>query len=271
MSGSPRCFGVFGDPVAHSKSPAMHAAAFHALGLEHHYLPFHVRPPDLADALKGAVALGFGGLSLTVPHKVTAVDLVARLGMEAARIGAVNTVVFRPSGVEGHNTDGRGFVRALEELPGEAPGRVLVLGAGGASRAVVDAVVHTYPNCVVDWVSRRPEAIVVGDRVRGLGYEAMAAASDPVDVLVNGTTVGMAGGAAHFPAPPPLGRMAAGARVVDLVYPRPVGGLLDAAASLGIQGQDGRPTLLWQGVFGLELWLEREIPVAVVQAMRAAL
>src|SRR5690606_31923639 len=91
---SRRCFGVLGDPIGHSRSPAMHTAAFAALGLPHSYLAFHVAPSRLAAALTGAAALGFGGLNLTVPHKQAALALCDALGPEARRIGAVNTLCF---------------------------------------------------------------------------------------------------------------------------------------------------------------------------------
>jgi shikimate dehydrogenase len=268
----PKCFGVFGDPVAHSKSPAMHGAAFRALGLTHQYLPFHVAPAHLGDALRGAAQLGFGGLNLTVPHKIAALPHMDRLTPEAERIGAVNTVVFEDRQLVGHNTDGQGFVRALAELGDRVPRRVVVLGSGGASRAVIDAVLGAYPSCRVDWVSRSPDELPARDRVHPCAYGSLArSANGPVDVLVNGTTVGMAGGASRFPVELPLDQLAARARVVDLVYPRPPGGLLDRAAARGAVTQDGLPTLLWQGVEALERWLGGSVPAAVVESMRHAL
>ncbi|MCA9711823.1 MAG: shikimate dehydrogenase (NADP+), partial [Myxococcales bacterium] len=142
MTGLPRVFGVLGDPVAHSRSPAMHGAAFAALGLPHCYFAFHVRPPQLAAALAGARALGLGGLNLTVPHKQAACALVDALDPAAARIGAVNTVCMEGSRLVGLDTDGEGFLAGLAELPGGEPSSAVVLGSGGAARAVVDALAH---------------------------------------------------------------------------------------------------------------------------------
>lgn len=270
----PRCFGVLGDPISHSRSPAMHAAAFAALGLPHRYLAFHVPPEALPAALQGARALGFGGLNLTLPHKVPALGLCDALGPEARRIGAVNTLCFAEGALVGHNTDGRGFAAAVRAL---APGQVrraMVLGSGGAALAVVDAIVGELlaPAGQVRWVSRDPAALAgrAGPRVAAIAWPELPA-EPPVDLLVNCTTVGL--GPAEFPAPLPvlLATLAPGARVVDIVYPRPPGGLLDRAEAAGARVQDGLEMLLWQGVFAEELWLGCPLGPEVVAAMRAAL
>ena len=269
----PRCFGVLGDPIAHSRSPAMQQAAFSALELPHRYLPFHVGAADLGAALAGARALGFGGLNLTVPHKVAACDLLDALDPSAAGPGAVNTVCFTPRGAVGHNTDGVGFVRALaERAPGvaAAPGRVLLLGSGGAARAVAHALLAA--GCEgLWWASRSPERLPTWPGVRPVAYGELDRVSD-LDLLVNGTTVGMAGGPARFPAPIPLDRVRSGGAVADLVYPAPPGGLLAHARTRGLTAMDGLPMLLWQGVAALELWLSSPaLPEAAVTAMAGAL
>lgn len=266
----PLCFGVLGDPVAHSRSPRMHAAAFAALGVPHRYLAFHVSSSRLGAAIAGAAALGFGGLNLTVPHKVAAVASMDGLGPEAQRTGSVNTVVFDDGKAVGHSTDGAGFSRGLQEL-GCRPDRAVVLGGGGAARAIVDALSHGDPPCEVAWMSRDPTRLAAMPHVRAVGYDAMRSACDGATLLVNATTVGMAGGPAGFPEPIPLERLSPRAAVVDIVYPRPRGGLLDRAEAGGLSVQDGLPMLLWQGVHALELWLARSLPDEAVAAMRAAL
>lgn len=265
----PLAFGVLGDPVAHSRSPAMHGAAFAALGLPHGYFAFHVAPAALPAALAGAKALAFGGLNLTVPHKQAAVGLVDALAPEAARIGAVNTVCLEEGRLVGRNTDGTGFLAGLRELPGAGPAHAVVLGAGGAARAVVDALVHE-AGAEVAWVSRNPAALPPG-RWRPLAWDAVPERLPAVDLLVDATTVGMKGGPAAFPVPVPVERLPAGARVVDLVYPAPAEGLVAAARACGLPAQDGLPMLLWQGVRALEEWLAMSLSPAVVQAMRAAI
>ncbi|MCA9657143.1 MAG: shikimate dehydrogenase [Myxococcales bacterium] len=270
-----RCFGVFGDPIAHSRSPAMHSAAFAALGLDHAYLPFRVEAAVLERALRGAAALGFGGVNLTVPHKRAALAIVDALSDAAARIGAVNTIIFMGDGrMLGDNTDSPGFAAALSELPGARPRRAVVLGGGGASRAVVDALLHEVGVDELAWVSRDPSRLrwegAGAERLRRSDYGAIAARLD-AELLVNCTTIGMHGGPADFPIALPLDTMEGEARVIDIVYPRPSGGLLDRAEALGAAVQDGLPMLLWQGVRALERWLERELPADAVAAMRAAI
>jgi shikimate dehydrogenase len=277
----PRCFGVLGDPVGHSRSPRMHAAAFAALGLPHRYLAFHVGPGQLREAVAGARALGFGGLNLTVPHKQAGLGCVDVLGAAARRIGAVNTLCFGARGVVGENTDGLGFAAALAELGGSGDlGSAVVLGAGGAALAVVDALVHEgLLGGQLRWVTREPEALapVIAARpwLAGVAvptrWEALVEEPVRAELLVNCTSVGMVGGPVGFPGELRLDEMPASGRVVDAVYPRPTGGLLARAEARGLAVQDGLPMLLWQGVRALERWLEISASAEVVAAMRAAL
>lgn len=269
MTALPRCFGVLGDPIAHSRSPVMHQAAFAALGLPHRYLAFRVGPGALGAALQGARALGFGGLNLTVPLKRAALGHVDTLSADAEQIGAINTIAFDERGIHGHNTDAGGFARALQSLDPTVPRSVVVLGAGGASLAVVHALRGAYPDAHIAWISRRPI-----DDPRGCesgDYGQLNHRMTGADLLVNTTTVGMGGGPSGFPVEVPIGAMARGARVVDLVYPRPPGGLLDRAEAAGHRVQDGLPMLLWQGVLALQIWLGRELPPEAITAMGAAL
>lgn len=279
----PRCFGVLGDPVGHSRSPRMHAAAFAALGLPHRYLAFHVAPTELAAAVAGARALGFGGLNLTVPHKQAGLGCVDRLGAAARRIGAVNTLCFAGGEVVGENTDGLGFAAALAELGG-AVGSAVVLGAGGAALAVVDALVHEgllRAGGRLRWVTREPTRLagLIAGRaelsgVVATGWDELVERPLRAELLVNCTSVGMRGGPVEFPVVPLLGELPGDARVIDLVYaraPGASGGLLERAAARGLATQDGLPMLLWQGVRALELWLGIEASAAVVAAMRSSL
>ncbi len=269
MSGRARVFGVLGDPIGHSRSPAMHSAAFEALGLPHRYFAFHVRPEGLETALAGARVLGLGGLNLTVPHKRAACALMDGLDPAAQRMGAVNTVCVEGTRLIGLNTDGLGFLAGLQELPGGDPKVAVVLGSGGAARAVVDAL-HYEVGAEVRWVSRRPEALPAGPW-RPCRWDTVGESLSNARLLVNATTVGMQGGPSAFPGPLPLERLASRARVVDLVYPRSPGGLLDRAEQAGHHGQDGLPMLLWQGVRALEEWLAMSMPPEVVDVMRAAI
>jgi shikimate dehydrogenase len=265
----PLAFGVLGDPIGHSRSPRMHAAAFAELGLPHRYMAFAVPAERLGAAIHGAAALGFGGLNLTVPHKMAAAAWVDRLGPEASRTRSVNTIVFDEGALVGHSTDGAGFLAGLGEL-GLAPDRAVVLGGGGAAHAIVDALAHRDPPCQVVWTSRAPGRLPAIPGVTAAQYGDLAVACEGATLLVNATTVGMQGGPRDFPSPIPLQRLASQAAVVDVVYPRPRGGLLDRAESRGLAVQDGLPMLLWQGVRALELWLRRPMPAPVIEAMRGA-
>ena len=277
----PRCFGVFGQPVAHSRSPAMHGAAFELLGLPHRYMAFAVAPERLPEAVRGAAALGFGGVNLTVPHKQAALELCDTLAPNARRIGAVNTLRFDGDGIHGHNTDGAGFLAGLDELEGPPPTHATVLGAGGASLAIVDALLERFPALELTWVSRDP-ARIEAHLAAGIGPGpdararvrpcAWASFEQPRgQLLVNTTIVGLAGGPAEFPRPVALDGLDTGARVIDIVYPRPSEGLLARADGAGLATQDGLPMLLWQGVRALELWLSRSLSMPAVTAMREAL
>ena len=261
-----RCFGVLGHPIGHSKSPAMHTAAFEALGLSHRYLAFDVTPQRLPDALAGAAALGFGGLNLTVPLKTHALPLMDRLSPEAEAIGAVNTVCFTEAGTLGRNTDGEGFALALRELADPLPSHAVVLGGGGASRAVVHALLAH--GVAVRWISRRPEALPAW-ACECLGYAALEGVLGETDLLVNGTTVGMKGGAAAFPVPVPLERLPAHAAVADLVYPATA--LVAEARARGLSAMDGLPMLWGQGVLALQHWLGFELTPRALGSMRSAL
>ncbi|MGH1341599.1 MAG: shikimate dehydrogenase family protein [Nannocystales bacterium] len=260
---------MLGHPIGHSKSPAMHTAAFEALGLPHRYLAFDVAPDGLADALVGAAALGFGGLNLTVPLKTHALALMDELAPEAEAIGAVNTVCFTEAGTLGRNTDGAGFMEALRPLLDTLPARAVVLGGGGASRAVAHALAES--GVQVQWVSRRPGALPGWSGVTALGYDELWAVLGEAELLVNGTTVGMQGGALGFPVPVEVTALPARAVVADLVYPEPTGGLVAQARSRGLRAMDGLPMLWGQGVLALEHWLGVSLHTRARTAMRVSL
>ena len=139
ITGKTKIVGVIGDPIEHSCSPQMHNAAFEQLSMDYVYVAFHVKAEDLKSAVDGFKALNIVGINATIPHKQSLIPLIDKLSREAELIGAVNTLVFKEGRIEGHNTDARGFIAAMKEegvdvLRGKS---VVVLGAGGAARAVV--------------------------------------------------------------------------------------------------------------------------------------
>ncbi len=274
IDGRTRLYGVMGDPVEHTLSPAMHNAAFAALGMNAVYLPLPVEPQQLRRALLALPALGFGGVNLTVPHKERALRVVHQATERARRIGAVNTVVVRRGRLLGDNTDGEGLLRALREGGVVVRGAsAVVLGAGGAARAV--AVTLAAAGCHSLTISNRTVerarrlAAWVRRAVRGapvdcvaLGSVALADRISHADLVVNATSVGLRGETVRLV---PSAALQRGQHVVDLVY-RPSGtALLVAARRRGAHAHDGLGMLLHQGAFAFELWTGRRAPLDVMR------
>jgi shikimate dehydrogenase len=262
VSGHTRVAGVIGWPVEHSRSPAIHNAAFAALGLDWVYGAFPVRPGDGAAAVRGAAVLGLAGLNVTMPHKADVVAACDELSPAAAALASVNTVVFRPDGsILGDSTDGAGFLRSLADEGLDPRGRrVLVLGAGGAARAVLAALVDAGATVAV--AARRPEAA----QRCAADLPGVAAAEWPADVadvpvVVNATPIGM-GEDPALPVEPVEGQW-----VVDLVYHPLETPLLAAAARVGAHPVGGLGMLVHQAALSFERWTGVPAPV---EAMRAA-
>ena len=267
LSGHTRVVGVIGDPVAHSLSPAIHNAAFAALGLDWVYVAFPV-PRGRGGAAVAAVGdLGLAGLNVTMPHKADAAAACDDLSPAAATLGSVNTVVARPGGrLFGDSTDGPGFLSALTESGIAVDGRrVLVLGAGGATRAVVLALGRAGADVVV--AARRAEAAEAVARLapgaRSVPLDDAADVAAHSDVVVNTTPLGMAAG---DPLPLDPSSLSAGQAVVDLVYHPAETALLAAARSRGAQAVNGLGMLVHQAALAFGLWTGVEAPL---DAMRA--
>lgn len=272
-----RVAAVIGDPVAHSRSPDLHNAAFAAAGVDAVFVAWRVAPADLAAAVAGFRALGLLGVSVTVPHKESIAALCDHLAAPADAIGAVNCLAFeRTAGggvrVVGHNTDAGGFVDALQRDAGCDPAgcRAVLLGAGGAARAV-HAGLCAGGAARVDVVARRPDAVTWA-RAHPWTAESLAAVLAGSDVLVDCTSLALsAEGEAGAPAPVPISLLPDGAVVASLVYHREPA-LLRAARERGLRTMDGAGMLVYQGARAFELWTGRAAPVdAMWAALRAAL
>ncbi|MHB1295481.1 MAG: shikimate dehydrogenase [Anaerolineae bacterium] len=280
LSGRTRLVGVIGWPIAHSLSPAMHNAAFRALGLDWCYVPLPVAPSALAEAMAGVRALGFQGINATVPHKEGLPALMDELTPEARAIGAVNTVLARGQGLLGHNTDASGFLRSLREIGFEPRAcRALVLGAGGAARAVVYALASqgahvTLVNRSAERARTLAEAFrELPGRIEAMPWlaDALGRAARDVDLIVNTTPLGMwpEMDASPWPAETPL---PAGALCYDLIYNPRETRFLRQAREAGARGLDGLPMLVHQGAEAFKLWTGVEPPVdAMLAACVAAL
>ncbi len=269
-SASTQVAAVIGDPVDHSLSPVLHNAAFAALGLDWVYLAFPVATGSVAGAIAGARALGLVGLSVTMPHKAPVAAEMDQLSLTATRLGAVNTVIRRGRELVGESTDGDGFLAALRTDGGWDPSgrRCVVLGAGGAARAIVLALAEAGAASVTV-VARRPPTAIAAAALAGpvgavSGIEAVAGA----DLIVNATPVGMTGppGTGDLPLGLDPAWLGPGQLVVDLIYAPPSTPLLDAARAAGTQVANGLGTLLHQARLQCRLWTGMDPPLAVMSA-----
>ena len=205
--------GVMGWPVKHSRSPAIHGHWLERYGIDGAYVPFNVSPERVGDAVRALATLGFAGTNLTLPHKETVLPHLDDIDPVARRIGAVNTVTVREDGaLLGSNTDAFGFLEHLRaEVPGWTPGVAAVLGAGGAARAVVAALVDAGA-AEIRLANRTPErserlAAEIGGPVIPVSWEHRCGSLEGADLLVNTTSLGMGGGP-HSGSPwPGLARM----------------------------------------------------------------
>jgi shikimate dehydrogenase len=266
LSGHTRVVGVIGDPVTHSLSPTLHNAAFEAVGLDWVYVAFPVARGRATEAVAAVSALGLAGLNVTMPHKEDVADACDELTEDAAALRSVNTVVALPDGrTLGDSTDGPGFLDALAEDGIDVAGTpVLVLGAGGAARAVILALGRA--GATVTVAARRPAA---ADEAAALAPGADAVAIGAVDpspypLVVNATPLGMSGG---DPLPVDPEALHAKQAVVDLVYHPADTPLLTAARAKGAVAVNGLGMLLHQAARSFALWTGQPAPV---DAMRAA-
>lgn len=267
ITGATRVAGVIGDPVRHSRSPAIHNAAFAAAGLDWVYVAFEVGEGEVPSALAGMRALGLAGLNVTMPHKQAVADAVDWLTPEAQALDAVNTVVVHDGRLIGHNTDGAGFVDSLlvDEGISLAGLRCVVLGAGGAGRAVVRAMAAAGAAEVVV-VNRTPAAAERAVALAGAaGRLGTALDVADADLVVNATPLGMGADRSLPCDPAALG--GASQVVVDLVYDPPETVWMAAARARGLRVVGGLGMLVHQAAHAFTLWTGLEAPLA---AMRAA-
>ncbi len=254
LSGKARLAGVIGWPVSHSRSPRLHGHWLARHGIDGAYLPLPVHPDDLATAIHGLRAAGFAGLNVTLPHKQAVMALCDRLDPSATRAGAVNTLVFTPTGIEGRNTDGQGFVANLRAHGIDpAAGPALLLGAGGAARAIAAALLdHGADVTITNRTQARAEALAQAlPGVKILPWDNRAQALGAHALLVNTTLLGMTGQPAlHLPldaAPPSLA-------VADIVYAPLETPLLTQAKSRNLRTVGGIGMLLHQAAPGFASW-----------------
>jgi shikimate dehydrogenase len=272
--------GVFGFPVAENPTGVMQEAAFAACGLNWRYLTIEVPPQALPDAVRGLRAFGMRGINLTIPHKVAVMSLLDEIAPDAALIGAVNTVRRQGERLIGENTDGKGFLRGLEQEAGIQPAglQVVVLGAGGAARAITtELALAGAAELVV--VNRDPErgAQLVNDlrsrvnaNARFVPWSGAYAVGEDTNLLVNATSIGL------YPdvdAIPPVDLSAAHPNllVCDVAPNPPETRLLQTARARGLRTLNGLAMLVHQGAIGFEMWTGIPAPQQVMkEALRKA-
>ena len=275
ITGKARLAGVIGWPVAHSRSPQLHGYWLRHHGINGAYVPLPVRPGELTDALRALPKLGFVGANLTVPHKQAALPVLDIVDELARRIGAVNTIVVDADrGLIGTNTDAFGFI---ENLRDGAPrwraqdGPALVIGAGGAARAVCVALLDAGVGDVriVNRTQARAQAVAetLGGTIRAPPWRERQEAADGAALLVNATTLGMDG---QPPLEFDLASLPAAAVVSDIVYTPLETPLLAAAQARGHVVVDGLGMLLHQARPGFEAWFGIA-PTVTAELRRAVL
>ncbi len=264
ITGRTKITGIFGYPVEHTLSPAMHNAAFKHLGLDCCYLPFSVRPDRLGQAVEGIRALGMTGVNVTVPHKETVMPFLDDISSEAEFIGAVNTIVNSDGKLTGFNTDGRGFMRSLSgegiDLSGK---KVLIVGAGGASRAVSYYLSEKAGSLFIYNRNRERLNALLSDlsKLRS-NVAAIEDISDlsGFDLIINATSLGLK---AEDPLPFSPGLLHKNHVVCDLIYKKTR--LLEGAAERGCKTMNGLGMLLYQGVLAFELWTGINPPAEIMK------
>lgn len=273
ITGKTSVFGIIGDPVEHSLSPGMHNAAFDSVGLDHIYVPFNVKTEELEDAINGARAMGIRGLNITIPHKTEVIKYLDYLDIAAGLIGAVNTIEFGENGAVGHNTDGIGAIRAIEEVTPVKEKKIMVLGVGGAARAIsFQLLLSEAENLVIsnrtiekaqelkdDLVEKLDQEVIITD----LGSDLKKELED-TDILINTTPIGMYPNINHKPLVT-ADMMHKELIVNDIVYNPLKTGLIMEAEKAGAKTISGIKMLMYQGIESFKIWTGIEPPIEIFQ------
>ena len=267
--------GIIGHPIGHSISPIFQQAALDHLGIDERYQAYEVGPEGVGDFVRGLRNESVVGINVTVPHKEAVIPHLDEVDDWATEAGAVNTIVNRAGRLTGHNTDGYGFLRALRESGGLEPEgrRVLILGAGGSARGVVQALLRAGVGdlCIANRAVARAEALARLATDRGvnatplpLDSDALSSAAAGADLIVNCTSLGMRHGPDETATPLMSSQIPPETLVYDLVYNPMLTPLLRAADAAGAAMLGGISMLVYQGAASFEIWLGRSAPVDVM-------
>lgn len=260
--------GLIGNPVEHSRSPKMQNAAFATLGMDHMYELWHTEDHEVAERVASIRDIDIAGANVTVPHKQAVMEHLDEISEAARRIGAVNTIVPDGDRLVGDNTDAYGFSASiLEKYPGFEPGTTVVLGAGGAARAIIVALQQMGASevLIANRTRNKADALAADLDAEAIDWPALAEVLPRANVLVNATSLGW-----HDEVvlqPEIIARLPEGALAADLTYRDTP--FLQSAAAHGMLTLDGAGMLIHQGVRAFELWFGVTPPVNVMR--RAAL
>lgn len=266
VNGKTKITGIFGHPVGHTLSPAMHNAAFRSLGLNMCYIAFDVLPKDLPDAVKAVKSLNLLGVNITVPHKENVIPLLDDVNAEAKFMGAVNTVVNSEGKLTGYNTDGLGFMSSLAEAEISSDGKtILIIGGGGASRAISYYLSRGKATDLLLYDIDRSKVKKLADDLNISSDNKVSLLDDienigKPDIIINATPLGLNN---EDPLPLDPGHLNSETVVYDLVYKNTK--FLREAKKKGAKTLDGSGMLLWQGVEAFRLWTGVGPPVDVMR------
>jgi len=271
-----RIYGIFGHPVSQSLSPAMHNAAFEHLGLDCVYLAFDVDPRNIDKAVNSIRNLGLCGVNVTIPHKQSVMAGLDEIAPEASMVGAVNTIVNEDGRLKGYNTDVSGVLRALhfelEFVPQDK--NILIVGAGGASRAVIVAMCTGGARSIAianrTYFKAQELSEEFSPRFGDIGFSAapledaarVAQMMEQTDIVINCSSAGMGD---IEPLRLPLDLLDENCVVYDLVYKPAVTPLVRDSRALGLKAESGLGMLLYQGVDAFEIWTGENAPVEVMR------
>ncbi|TXK84060.1 shikimate dehydrogenase [Paenibacillus sp. N3.4] len=264
-------YGVFGDPIRHSRSPIMLNRAFSEARINAVYAAFHVLPQGLGDAVRGIRSLGYRGVNVTIPHKVEVMQYLDEIDEGARIVGAVNTIVNEGGKLVGYNTDGIGYVRSLKEETGIVlKGKtVLLLGAGGAARGVAYALAKEGVACIYLANRTKERAVELADTIRpytqakGLGLDEVASVIAEVELVLNTTSAGMHPHVDELPMPTEL--LQPYHLVSDLIYNPRITKFLREAEARGARIHGGLGMFIYQGAYAFEYWTGSSAPVAAMR------
>ena len=264
--------GIFGYPIRHSISPAMHNAAFERAGIDAVYEAWETPAAELAAGVSALRDERYLGANVTVPHKRAVMEYLDEIDSLAARIGAVNTISNRDGRLIGSNTDALGFINSLRIEAGVSVSGldVALIGAGGAARAAAYALADSGANAltIANRTAERAESLAAEIRLTGTSASAFSladgdflASCERADLVVNSTSVGMLHGPAEGESVIPSGTISRGSVVYDMVYNPPMTPLLAEAEKEGAKRVGGLPMLVHQGAAAWSLWTGREAPI----------